>query len=170
LRRRPVLVLVLVLVAVLGENLRYPVAVRLLEGMHRHELTEAQWQKVAPLVYRYGRKCKRGDRSFLNAVIYALKTGTPWRDLPDRFGPWKTVYNRFANWSKARHFERILRALQLRLDRRGSLVDATIARAHQDASGGKGGPLPTLWAVHVVDSRRRFTPSSMPRDARSTSS
>jgi transposase len=136
--------------------------------MHRHELTDAQWQKVAPLVHRYGRKSKRGDRSFLNAVIWVLKTGTPWRDLPGRYGPWKTVYNRFANWSKALHVERIFRALQLRLDRRGSLVDATIARAHQDASGGKGGPLSTLWVVHVADSRPKSTRSSTPRGARFT--
>lgn len=136
--------------------------------MHRHELTDAQWQKVAPLVHRYGRKSKRGDRSFLNAVIWVLKTGTPWRDLPDRYGSWKTVYNRFANWSKALHFERIFRALQLRLDRRGSLVDATIARAHQDASGGKGGPLSMLWVVHVADSQPKSTRSPTRKVARST--
>lgn len=136
--------------------------------MHRHELTDTQWQKIAPLIRRHGRGSKLGDRSFVNAVIFMLKTGTPWRDLPDRYGRWKTVYNRFASWSKAGHFERIFKALQLRVDRTGSLVDATIARAHQDAAGGKGGLMSTTWVVHVVDSRRRSTPSSMARDVRFT--
>jgi putative transposase len=138
--------------------------------MHRHELTDTQWQKIAPLIHRHGRGSKLGDRSFVNAVIFMLKTGTPWRDLPDRYGRWKTVYNRFASWSKAGHFERIFKALQLRVDRTGSLVDATIARAHQDAAGGKGGPRSMIWVVHVVDSRRRSTPSSTARDVRFTSS
>jgi transposase len=138
--------------------------------MHRHELTDAQWQKVQGLVHRRGRTAKLGDRSFVNAVIFVLATGTPWRDLPDRYGPWKTVYNRFANWSKAGRFRRIFEALQVRVNKEGSLIDATIARAHQDAAGGKGGPRPTTWVVHVVDSRRRSTRSSMPRGVRFTSS
>lgn len=138
--------------------------------MHRHELTDEQWAKIEPLVHRYGRTSKLGDRSFINAVVFVLKTGTPWRDLPERYGNWKTVYNRFANWSKAGHFERIFKALQMRMDRTGSLVDATIARAHQDAAGGKGGPRSTVWVVHVVDSPPRSTRSSTGRDGHSTSS
>lgn len=136
--------------------------------MHRHELTDTQWQRIAPLIRRHGRSSKLGDRSFVNAVVFMLKTGTPWRDLPDRYGHWKTVYNRFASWSKGGHFERIFRALQLRVDQTGSLVDATIARAHQDAAGGKGGPSSMTWVVHVVDSRRRSTRSSTPEDAHFT--
>jgi len=97
-----------------------------------------------------------------------LKTGTPWRDLPERFGNWKTIYNRFANWSKAGHFERIFKTLRLQLDDTASLVDATIARAPQDAAGGKGGSNSTTWVVHVVDSPPKSTPSSTPKDGRST--
>ena len=67
-------------------------------------------------------------------------------------------------------FERMFEALQLRVDRTGSLVDATIARAHQDAAGGKGGPKATTWVVHVVDSRRKSTPSSTARDVWPTNS
>ena len=70
--------------------------------MQRHELSDTQWQKIALLIHRHGRCSTLGDRSFVNAVIFMLKTGTPWRDLPDRYGGrWKTVYNRFASWSKA---------------------------------------------------------------------
>jgi transposase len=127
--------------------------------MRRHELTDEQWAKIEPLVHRYGRTSKLGDRNFINAVVYVMKTGTPWRDLPERFGNWKSVYNRFANWSKAGHFERIFKALRMEVDETGSLVDATIARAHQDACGGKGGSSSTLWVVHVVDSPRKSTRS-----------
>ena len=52
--------------------------------MHRHELSEVQWQKVSPLIHRHGRSSKLEDRSFVNAVIFVLKTGAPWRDLPAR--------------------------------------------------------------------------------------
>jgi transposase len=129
--------------------------------MRRHELTDNQWNRIEPLIHRYGRKSKLGDRHFMNAVIYVLKTGTPWRDLPERFGCWKTVYNRFSNWSKAGHFESIFKALQMRLDETGSLVDGTVARAHQDASGGKGGSNSIVWVVHVVDSPPKFMQLSM---------
>jgi len=138
--------------------------------MRRHELTDAQWKKIEPLIHRYGRKSQLGDRNFMNAVVYVLKTGTPWRDLPERFGNWKTVYNRFANWAKAGHFEHIFKELQMDIDDTGSLVDATITRAHQDASGGKGGSNSTIWVVNVVDSPPRSTRSSKRRGDRSTSS
>ena len=111
--------------------------------MHRHELSEVQWQKVSPLIHRHGRSSpKLVDRSFVNAVIFVLKTGTPWRDLPDRYGRWKTVYNRFASWSKAGPptSSEFSKRSSFGVDQTGSLVDATIARAHQDAAGGKGGP------------------------------
>ena len=49
--------------------------------MHRHELTDVQWQKIEPLLPRHGRRSNRGDRSVVNAVIWLMKTGSPWRDL-----------------------------------------------------------------------------------------
>ena len=138
--------------------------------MHRHALSDSQWKKIEPFIHRYGRRSKRGDRNFADAVIYILKTGTPWRDLPGRFGNWKTVYNRFANWSKAGRFELIFKALQIDPDDTGSLVDASIARAHQDAAGGKGGSNSTVRVVHVVDSPQKSTLSSTQKGDRSTSS
>ena len=107
---------------------------------------------------------------FVNAVLWLLKTGSPWRDLPERYGNWKTVYNRFANWAKRGHWERLFKALQLEVDNEGVLVDATIARAHQDAAGGKGGPHATLWAVLEEVFRPSSTRSSTPWVAHSTSS
>lgn len=69
-----------------------------------------------------------GDRLFIDAVLYRIKTGMPWRDLPERFGPWKSVYNRFANWAKRGHWARIFEAIQQDLDIVGSVVDGTVIR------------------------------------------
>lgn len=137
---------------------------------HRHALTDAQWKLLAQVLpRRRGPAPKLGDRLFIDAVLYRLKTGTPWRDLPTRFGPWKTVYNRFALWSRRKHWEEIFKCLQVELDEEGVLLDASIVRAHQDASGGKGGSKATLWVVHVVDSPRRSTSSPTHSADRSTS-
>jgi len=109
--------------------------------MPRHALTDWQWSQLEPLLPkdRPGPKTKRGDRLFIDAVLYRAKTGIPWRDLPQRFGPWKTVYNRFNNWALRKVWERIFLAVQSAPDPTGSIADATIVRAHQDAAGGKGG-------------------------------
>ena len=128
---------------------------------HRHALTDAQWKLLSGVLpRRRGPAPTLGDRLFIDAVLYRLKTGSPWRDLPPRFGPWKTVYNRFALWSRRRYWEAIFKCLQVEFDEEGVLLDASIVRAHQDAAGGKGGSSATLWVVHVVDSRQNSTRSS----------
>jgi transposase len=139
--------------------------------MHRHALTEAQWARLRPLLPRQktGPKALRGDRLFIEAVIFRAKTGLQWRDLPERFGPWKTVYNRFSNWARKGHWATIFRELQLEVDETGSIVDGSIVRAHQDASGGKGGSDAMLWAVLEEVFRPSSTPSSTRRRGRSTS-
>jgi transposase len=111
----------------------------------------------------------RGDRSFVDAVLFRARTGIPWRDLPERFGPWKSVYNRFANWSKRGVWMRVFKELRVRVDKAGSIVDASVIRAHQDASGGKGGSRETLWVVLEADSAPNSTSSSTRKAARSTS-
>src|SRR3954447_5350359 len=127
--------------------------------MQRHALTDAQWHRVQQVLpkQKAGPEATRGDRLFIEAVLFRAKTGLPWRDLPERFGPWKTVYNRFANWARHGLWEKIFKALQVEVDETGSIVDATITRAHQDASGGKGGSRATPWGAHVVGSARRST-------------
>ena len=136
--------------------------------MHRHELSDNQWKKIEPFIHRYGRRSEMGDRNFINAVLHILKTGAPWRDLPERFGNWKSIYNRFANWSKAGRFASIFAKLQIQPDDTGSLVDGTITRAHQDAAGGKGGSKSIVWVAHVVDSRPKSMHSLTQEDGRFT--
>ena len=93
----------------------------------------------------------------------------PWRDLPERFGPWKSVYNRFNNWAKKGQWEAIFSELRLEVDEVGSIVDGSVVRAHQDASGGKGGSDAMLWATLEEVFQRSSTPSSTPKGGPSTS-
>jgi transposase len=139
--------------------------------MHRHALTDEQWSRIEPLLPspRTGPETKLGDRSFIDAVVYRAKTGVSWRDLPERFGPWKSVYNRFSNWARRGIWASVFKALQMRVDKTCCIVDGSVIRAHQDASGGKGGSNETLWVVLEVGSPPRSTPSSTRRGARSTS-
>lgn len=139
--------------------------------MHRHALTDNQWaqlQRVLP-PQRRGPKSTRGDRLFIEAVLYRAKTGLPWRDLPDRFGPWKSVYNRFSNWARKGHWKAIFRHLQFEMDKTGSIVDGSVIRAHQDASGGKGGSNAMLWDTLVEAFQRSSTRSSTRKPGRFTS-
>jgi transposase len=139
--------------------------------MRRHALTEEQWrrlQKVLP-EQKTGPESTLGDRLFIEAVLFRAKTGMPWRDLPERFGPWKSIYNRFNNWAKKGHWELIFKELQLEIDEVGSIVDGSVVRAHQDASGGKGGSDAMLWAVLEEVFQPSSTPSSTRKAARSTS-
>ena len=139
--------------------------------MYRHALTDEQWarlQKVLP-TRRTGPKAKLGDRQFIDAVLYRARTGVAWRDLPERFGPWKSVYNRFANWSRRGLWARIFKSLQIKIDKRASILDGSVVRAHQDASGGKGGSNETLWAALEEVFQPSSTLSSTRRRGRSTS-
>ena len=139
--------------------------------MHRHALSDEQWERLQAVLpkRKTGPEAIRGDRDFVDAVLYRAKTGIPWRDLPERFGPWKTIYNRFDRWAKRGVWKQVFKALQLKVDKTGSIVDATIVRAHQDAAGGKGGSREMVWVILEVDSPRSSTSSPTRRGGRSTS-
>jgi transposase len=138
--------------------------------VHRHELTDAQWEKVKDLLpVQPGPRSRLGDRAFVNAVVWRLKTGAPWRDIPDRYGSWKTTYNRFARWAKRGVWEHVFKALCID-DEVGSLIDGTVVRAHQDAAGGKGGSDAIIWAVLEEVFPRKSTRSPRRRASPSTSS
>jgi transposase len=111
--------------------------------MRRHELTDQQWELIAPLFPANRRRGGqwRDHRSVLNGVFWRLNTGAPWRDLPPRYGPWQTVHARFSALRQSGLLDRILQALQLRLDQRGLLdydlwcVDGSPVRACRAAAG-----------------------------------
>ncbi len=111
--------------------------------MIRRELTDAQWARIEHLVPgKDGDKGRHGEdnRLFVDAVLWILRSGAPWRFLPDEFGKWNSVYTRFMRWSRAGRWESLFNALADDPDFGHVMIDATIVRAHQHASGAKGGP------------------------------
>ncbi|MBH5334031.1 IS5 family transposase [Streptomyces pactum] len=110
----------------------------------RGELTDAAWERIAPLlpgVDGRGRSW-RDHRQVVNGVLWRLRTGAPWRDLPERYGPWQTVYERFARWEADGTWARLLEQVQVRDDSVGAVewtvsVDSTVNRAHQHAAGAR---------------------------------
>jgi len=139
--------------------------------MHRHALSDEQWARLQPLLPMrpQGRKSMRGDRLFVDAVVFHARTGIPWRDLPERFGNWKTVYNRFRNWAEKDCWAQIFRELQIDIDETASIADGSVVHAHQEASGGKGGSNRMLWDALEEVFRPRSTRSSTRKGGRSTS-
>ena len=111
--------------------------------MDRFILTNAQWELMAPLCL--GKRTDPGrtgsdGRMFVEAVLWIVRTGSPWRDLPPAFGNWNTVAKRFRYWVKAGVFERMFNALSGDPDLEYAMVDATIVRVHRHGLGAKGGP------------------------------
>ena len=83
----------------------------------------------------------------IDGVLFRVRTGVQWRDLPERFGPWETVYKRLRRWSADGTSERLLAQVQADEDRAGGIdwevsVDSTTARAHQHAAGARKAPPP----------------------------
>lgn len=75
------------------------------------------------------------NRLFVEAVLWIARTGSPWRDLPQQFGPWNSVYQRFARWSRRGVWHRIFANLAQDADFEEVFIDSTIVRAHQHAAG-----------------------------------
>jgi transposase len=116
--------------------------------MNRGDLTNEQWEQLRPVLPPQKPPTGRPNHShrwIVNGILWILRTGAPWRDLPERYGPWQTVANRFYRWRKSGVWDRVLAAVQQRADAAGRLdwathyVDGTIVRAHQHAAGAKGG-------------------------------
>jgi transposase len=113
--------------------------------LRRHELSDAEWELIEPLLPRPGRGRRRlDDRRVLNGIVWKLRTGVAWRDVPERYGPWATLATRFRRWSRDGTFERMLQAAQAGADAAGELdwlvsIDSSIVRAHQHAAGARKG-------------------------------
>jgi transposase len=129
----------------------------------RHELTDAQWEKIASLLPANGKPGGQwaDHRMVINGILFRARTGVPWRDLPERYGRWQTVYERHRRWSADCTWQKILEALQIEADAAdpdGALaraldqeqqqrerewavnIDSTSCRAHQHAAGARRRP------------------------------
>ncbi|MFB8243307.1 IS5 family transposase [Kitasatospora purpeofusca] len=115
--------------------------------VRRHELSDAEWAVLSRFLPASGvaGRPRSDDRLVLNGIVWKLRTGTSWRDVPERYGSWQTLYTRFRRWALDGTFSRMLRAIQAEKDAAGDIdwlvsVDSTVVRAHQHATGGKRGP------------------------------
>jgi len=112
--------------------------------MVRHRLADYQWeliQDVFPAPAATGRPLKE-RRTVVDGILWILRTGSPWRDLPEEFGPWQTVWRLFDKWNGDGTLDEILhrlRAAQVdagEIDEELWCVDGTVVRAHRCAAGG----------------------------------
>ena len=142
--------------------------------MKRHEVTDEQWEVIQPILPKRTAKTGRppsDPRLMLNGILWILRTGSPWRDLPERFGPWQTVYDHFAKWRALGAYDRILEALHIRLDADGTIdwdlwcIDGSSVRASRAAAGAskeaavatRKSQKTTLWAAREADSAASST-------------
>ncbi|WP_438948606.1 IS5 family transposase [Streptomyces atratus] len=112
--------------------------------MSRGDLTDAQWERLEPLlppIPKMGRP-PRDRRQVFDGIWWRARTGSPWRDVPERYGPWGTAYAVFRRWQIDATWSRILTKLQVKADADGHIewevsVDSTVCRAHQHAAGAR---------------------------------
>lgn len=126
-------------------------------------LRDDQWQRIEPLLppqHKTGGRPAKPHRTVVEAMIWVVRTGAPWRDLPRAYGPWQSVYTRFSRWSKSGVLQRLLGHLAKERDDEGYLIDATIVRAHQDASGAPKRGARSRSAARAAGRRPSSTPSS----------
>jgi transposase len=129
----------------------------------RGELTDQAWAVIAPLLPPNRRSGGQwaDHRRTINGILWRLRTGAPWRDLPERYGPWQTCYERFRRWQQDGTWDRLLAHAQTKSDAVGQIewtisVDATINRAHQHAAGARHD--------QAIEDRQRGRSSNPTRD------
>lgn len=116
--------------------------------MSRFDLTEFEWRVIQPLLPNKPRGNPRvDDRRVLNGIFFRLRSGTPWRDLPERYGPYTTVYNRFNRWRKAGVWDRLMDEITKAYDGHVQMIDTSVVRVHQHAAGAKRGVEFVIWAA-----------------------
>lgn len=149
--------------------------------MARHGVTDEQWDLIADLMPEpaaTGRP-RRDDRQMLDAILWILRTGAPWRDLPESdFGPWITAYARFRDWREAGVWDQLTERLLAHLSEQGAVdselwcIDGSVIRASRAAAGAsKGGRRKsrrtTRWGALEADSAPRSTSSATAQATRS---
>ena len=132
--------------------------------MARFDLSDVEWRLIEPLLPNKPRGVPRADdRKVLNGIYWRLRTGSPWADIPERYGPATTCYNRFVRWRKLGVWDRLFAAVSAAYDGDLQMVDSSSIRVHQHAANvKKGGPrkrtpslgtslTPDAWGVRAAD-------------------
>jgi len=120
----------------------------------RYELTTRQWQAISDILPgKAGDPGRSGvcNRTFVNGVLWILRSGARWCDLPERYGKYKTVHKRFTRWSENKVWEQVFDILITDPDNFYIMIDSSIVRAHSQAATGKGGTNVRLWGVPEGD-------------------
>jgi transposase len=128
----------------------------------RYDLTDFEWSVIEPLLPKNRRGVKpKNNRRILNGIFWVLRAGAPWRDLPERYGSYTTAYNRFNRWRKAGIWDGLMDAIVKAHDGKVQMIDSSIVRVHQHASGPPKKVEIVVWgevgAASVQKSRRVST-------------
>jgi len=119
--------------------------------MSQYDLTDFEWGVIQPLLPNKPRGVPRvDDRRVLNGIFWVLRTGAPWRALPEGYGPYTTCYNRFVRWRKAGVFDRIMSAITEAYDGDIQMIDSTSVRVHQHAANSKKATRIAVWAARAA--------------------
>ena len=103
--------------------------------MARFDLTDFEWSVIEPLLPNKPRGVARvDDRRVLNGIFWRLRTGAPWADIPERYGPHTTCVNRFNRWRRAGVWDRLLAAVSQAYDGDIQMIDSSSIRVHQHAA------------------------------------
>lgn len=126
----------------------------------RYELSDFEWRVIEPLLSNKPRGVPRvDDRRVLNGIYWRLRTGSPWADIPDRYGPATTCYNRFVRWRKAGVWDRLFAAVGAAYAGEVQMIDSSSIRVHQHGANSKKGVrkpnpgtqlTPDAWGVREV--------------------
>ena len=146
--------------------------------MSRGDLTDEQWERIQPHLPPE-KTGKRGGqwkdhRTVINGILWIIRTGAPWRDMPERYGPWQTCHDRLTRWQRNGLWTRLLQVLQAQADAQnqvqweGCAVDSTSIKAHPHAAGALRDPVaPSCQEEEKRGGQaRRHKPRKRPRRAR----
>jgi transposase len=134
----------------------------------RYDLTDFEWSVIEPALpkERPGPR-RKDDRGVMNGIFWVLRTGAPWRDLPERYGPYTTAYNRFNRWRKAGVWDRLMDVVTKAHGGEVQMIDSSIVRVHQHASGVKKRVEIAVWGEAAAASPRKSTRGSTAKVGRS---
>lgn len=143
--------------------------------MIRGLMSDAEWSFFAPFVVVKGAQSGRppGDRRrTLDGIFWIMRTGAPWRDLPEELGKWNSVYRQFLRWSRSGLWDLLLETMAASgaAPRTVQMIDSTVVRAHHQAAGAKGGLAARVLAARAAASRVKSTPARTAKASRSASS